>query len=123
MGVISNDDNIVSTASLQQAPALKEVITEDDDNEDSGDPNAAAAKARDNFKNNRRASQGRRLSARDFYEKSVEVGDLETQLQELDPWEMVLVAGEHEEKTDSNGKVSTKELRLQDVVLNGHADG
>lgn len=117
MGVIGNEDNVVSTASLQKVPALQDAISNNEgDDEDT-------SSLRDNMKNNRRASQGRRLSARDFFEKSVGVGDLETQLNEVDPWEMVLVAGEHEEKTDSSGKVVANDLRSQDIIFNGHADG
>lgn len=111
MGVMGDEDNVVSTASLQKAPALQDVI----ESNEGGDSEDGSGK--DFAKLNRRASQGRRLSARDFFEKNVGFGDLETQLNELDPWEMVLVAGEHEEKSVD------KDLRLQDIIFNGHADG
>jgi ribosomal protein L18E len=95
---IIDEESIVTTSLDMKAPAA--VI------DDVGSPTDSKA--------NRRMS--RRLSARQFYEASLNIHDLELEIKEADDWEMVLVAGEHEESTDGT-------LRQQDIVFNGHSDG
>ena len=106
--MLHDDENVVSTASIQTAPTLQSVLDETHAVEDS-----------ERIAVNRRASQSRRLSTREFFEKNAHTTEgLDASFAESDAWELVLTAGEHEEKSDDKS-----ELRRQDIVFNGHADG
>ena len=100
-GIVA-DDTVVSTALTQRAPSMQSIL----------DDNVTEVRQQ-------QAHQSRRLSARDFFDKQISVGDMELQLAEEEVWEMVLVNGEHEESQSNTGST----LRQQDIVFNGHEDG
>lgn len=96
----ANDDQVVSTASVGNAPALNAGSMKDSTDNTSGG-------------GARRAS--RRLSYRAFLDS---IGEMEAQASSLNDWEMVLVNGEHDETHDRGTS-----MRKQDVVFLGQKDG